>query len=117
MEHLTPSSVRALLDRFALSPKKSLGQNFLADPNTARRIATLSGVGPGDPVLEIGPGLGSLTVALVEAGARVRGIELDGRVAAALAEVLGPDTGVEVRVADALHAPLDVLVDPPPPRA
>jgi len=114
VEHLTPASIRALLERHDLSPKKSLGQNFLADPNTARRIATLAAVGPGDAVLEIGPGLGSLTVALVERGATVRAVELDARVAAALHEVLGPDAAVDVRIADALHAPLDELLEPPP---
>jgi 16S rRNA (adenine1518-N6/adenine1519-N6)-dimethyltransferase len=110
MDYLTSSSIRALCDRFGIAPKKSLGQNFLADPNTARRIAALADVGPGDAVLEIGPGLGSLTVALVERGAHVRAVELDGRVATALAEVLGPDSGVDVRVADALRTPLEPLL-------
>ncbi|MET0629127.1 MAG: 16S rRNA (adenine(1518)-N(6)/adenine(1519)-N(6))-dimethyltransferase RsmA [Acidimicrobiia bacterium] len=110
MDLLTPTSIRALLDRHGIAPKKSLGQNFLADPNTARRIATLAALSPGDAVLEIGPGLGSLTLALLERGAEVRAVELDQRLALALADVLGPDTEVDVRVADALHAPLDQLL-------
>ena len=58
-----------LLDRYQLRPSRALGQNFVADPNTVRRIARLAGVGPGDRVVEIGPGLGSLTLALRETGA------------------------------------------------
>jgi 16S rRNA (adenine1518-N6/adenine1519-N6)-dimethyltransferase len=100
---LTPATVQALIDEHHLGPKKSLGQHFLADPNTARRIAALAGVAAGGPVVEIGPGLGSLTLALVDTGAEVLAVELDGRVAAVLASVLR-DAGVEVdlRVADAL---------------
>ena len=114
MELLTPSSVRASMDRFRISPKKSLGQNFLADPNTARRIARVAEVEPGDAVLEIGPGLGSLTAALLERGARVRAVEIDERLAAALVELLGPDSGVDVRVADAMRASFDELLADPP---
>src|SRR5581483_3918238 len=70
----------------------ALGQNFLADPNTADRIAVLADVGPGDRVVEIGPGLGSLTTALIATGAHVTAVELDARLAAVLAEdVLGPE--------------------------
>lgn len=77
MPVLTRPSVRALLADHALSPRRALGQHFLADPNTARRIVRLARVEPGARVLEIGPGLGSLTVALAEAGARVLALELD----------------------------------------
>ncbi len=70
MEMLTPVTVRALLAENGIRPKKSLGQHFLADPNTARRVATLADVQPGDQVLEIGPGLGSLTLALRSSAAR-----------------------------------------------
>ena len=58
---LTPATVHALLDEHGLHPKRSLGQNFLADPNTARRVVALAELPPETPVLEIGPGLGSLT--------------------------------------------------------
>ena len=106
MEMLTPVTVRALLTENGIRPKKSLGQHFLADPNTARRVATLADVQPGDQVLEIGPGLGSLTLALLERGARVRAVELDASLARVLEQVLdaavGPESdSVDVRVGDA----------------
>src|SRR5919109_5259128 len=63
---LSPADVRALLTEHGLRPSRALGQNFLADPNTARRIVRLAGVEAGDRVLEIGPGVGSLTLALAE---------------------------------------------------
>ena len=66
MALLTPASVRSLLGEHGLRPSRRRGQHFLADPNTARRIVRLAGVGPGDRVLEIGAGLGSLTLALRE---------------------------------------------------
>jgi 16S rRNA (adenine1518-N6/adenine1519-N6)-dimethyltransferase len=116
VELLTPSSLRDAMHRFGIRPKQSLGQNFLVDPNSARRIARLAEVGGGDAVLEVGPGLGSLTAALVERGARVRAVEVDERLAAALTELLGSEgrAAVEVRVADALDAPLDSLLADPP---
>src|SRR2546430_784327 len=106
MEMLTPATVRALLTEKGIRPKKSLGQHFLADPNTARRVATLAEVQPGDQVLEIGPGLGSLTLALLERGARVRALEVDVSLARVLESVLDAAVGpgsdaVEVRVGDA----------------
>ena len=81
------------MERFGVSPRRSLGQNFVADPNTVRRIARLSGAGPADRVLEIGAGLGSLTLALAETGAAVRAVEVDSGLAAALREVVA-ETGV-----------------------
>jgi 16S rRNA (adenine1518-N6/adenine1519-N6)-dimethyltransferase len=105
MEMLTTATVHALLDEHDIHPKKTLGQHFLADPNTARRIATLAGVRPGDDVVEIGPGLGSLTLALVERGAHVVAVELDRKLAHVLGSVLAAAvvdrSAVEVRVADA----------------
>lgn len=85
---LTPSQVRDLLDRHGLTPSRALGQNFVADPNTVRRIARLADVGPGDPVVEIGAGLGSLTLALVDTGAEVTAIEADRHLLPVLDEVL-----------------------------
>jgi len=110
VELLTPVSIRALMAQHGIDPKRSLGQNFLADPNTARRIATLAAISPGDSVLEIGPGLGSLTLALLERGVRVRALELDRKLAAALAEVVGADADVDIRVGDALRVPLVELL-------
>ena len=63
---LTRTEVRDLLDRYQINPKRSLGQNFVVEPNTVRRIAELAGIKTGDQVLEIGPGLGSLTLALMD---------------------------------------------------
>lgn len=88
---LTPATIPALLERHGLAPSRALGQNFLADPNTARRIVRLAGIEAGDHVLEIGPGIGSLTVALLEAGARVTAIELDRHVVPALLDTVGED--------------------------
>ena len=73
----------------ALAPKRSLGQNFVVDPNTVRRIARLAGVGTGDHVVEIGAGLGALTRALLETGASVTAVEIDRGLAAVLRDELG----------------------------
>jgi 16S rRNA (adenine1518-N6/adenine1519-N6)-dimethyltransferase len=86
---LSPVEVRSLLREHGIRPSRALGQNFLADANTARRIVRLAGVQPGDRVLEIGPGLGSLTLALAAAGARVHALELDRFLVPVLEGVLG----------------------------
>ena len=83
-ELLDPTAVRALADRVGLRPTKQRGQNFVVDTNTVRRLVALSGVEPGEVVLEIGPGLGSLTLGLLAAGARVVAVELDAALAAQL---------------------------------
>ena len=70
-------ALRDLAERHGIRPKRSLGQHFLIDPNLARAIASDAGVGPGDRVVEIGAGLGSLTRALAETGAEVLAIEVD----------------------------------------
>jgi 16S rRNA (adenine1518-N6/adenine1519-N6)-dimethyltransferase len=88
---------------------RALGQNYLADANTARKVVRLAGVEAGETVLEVGPGLGSLTLALREAGVRVVAVEADGRLVPALEEVLGGDPGVSVTVADALRVDLGAL--------
>lgn len=74
---LSRRQVSDLLARHGLRPSRALGQNFVADPNTVRRIARLAGVGPGDHVVEVGPGLGSLTLALAETGADILAVEAD----------------------------------------
>jgi 16S rRNA (adenine1518-N6/adenine1519-N6)-dimethyltransferase len=103
--------IRALLDEHGISPSRALGQNFLIDPNTARRIAAASGAGEGDRVLEIGPGLGSLTLALAELGASVTAVELDRHLVPVLQDVVaGTVPPVRVVHADALDVDLDALV-------
>jgi 16S rRNA (adenine1518-N6/adenine1519-N6)-dimethyltransferase len=78
-----------LLARHGLAPRRSLGQNFVVDPNTVRRIARLAAVGPGDRVVEIGAGLGALTEALADTGAEVTAVEVDHGLVGVLAERLG----------------------------
>ena len=98
------ASLRALLDRYQIDPRRSLGQNFVGDANTVRRIARLAGVGPGDHVVEIGAGLGSLTLALAETGASVVAVEIDADLTAVLTELVD---GLDVSVVNADAATLD----------
>jgi 16S rRNA (adenine1518-N6/adenine1519-N6)-dimethyltransferase len=75
---LSPVTIRELVGRLGIRPLKRLGQNFVTDQGTVRRIAALAAPGPGDVVLEVGPGLGSLTLALLEAGVgRILAVEID----------------------------------------
>ncbi len=117
---LGAAEVRELLERSGLSAKRSLGQNFVADPNTVRRIARVAGVGPGTRVVEVGPGLGSLTLALLDAGAdEVVAVEKDGQLAALLPHVLAahdPGRADRVRLvqADALLVGWADLLGPGP---
>ena len=74
---LTRTIIKEVLERHGLDPSRALGQNFLCDPAMVDKIVRLAGVGPGDRVVEIGPGLGSLTVGLVTAGANVLAVEID----------------------------------------
>ena len=98
---LTRRELLDLLDRHGLRPSRALGQNFVADPNTVRRIARLAGVGAGDRVVEIGAGLGSLTLALAETGASVTAVEVDRHVVPVLRSVVEP-AGVRVVEGDAM---------------
>jgi 16S rRNA (adenine1518-N6/adenine1519-N6)-dimethyltransferase len=99
---LSRSDVQRLLAEHGVSPKKALGQNFVVDGNTLERIARLTAVGPGTTVVEIGAGLGSLTLALAATGASVVAVEIDRRLTPVLREVVaGRD--VEVLEADALR--------------
>ncbi|MFN0133710.1 MAG: 16S rRNA (adenine(1518)-N(6)/adenine(1519)-N(6))-dimethyltransferase RsmA [Phycisphaerales bacterium] len=86
----TLTQIRGLLAAHGLSPRKALGQNFLIDHNLIRRLIEASGIGPGDRVLEIGPGTGALTEGLLERGACVVACELDRGLAALLRSELGP---------------------------
>jgi 16S rRNA (adenine1518-N6/adenine1519-N6)-dimethyltransferase len=108
---LTPTTISDLVERHGVRRSRALGQHFLADPNTARRIVRLAGVAPGDAVLEIGPGVGSLTVALAAAGAEVTALELDRYLLPVLEEVLA-GTAVRVVAGDALTDDLGALLPP-----
>jgi 16S rRNA (adenine1518-N6/adenine1519-N6)-dimethyltransferase len=106
---LTPGDIRELAERLGVRPSKRLGQNFVVEPGTVRRIAALAALEPHDVVLEVGPGLGSLTLALLKADAgRVVGVEIDPVLAAELPRTIAtraPDRADRVAVvaADALH--------------
>lgn len=97
------SRTRALLATRGLRPRASRGQHFLIDPRVRDAIVDASGVGPGSMVVEIGPGTGVLTEALLQRGAAVLAVELDRELAAALAEGLGSHPALSVQVADALR--------------
>jgi 16S rRNA (adenine1518-N6/adenine1519-N6)-dimethyltransferase len=103
---LGPAEIRDLAELLDLTPTKKLGQNFVHDGNTVRRIVHAAGVQPGETVLEIGPGLGSLTLGLLEVGAHVVAVEIDGRLAAQLphtVSVMQPGTHLTVVHDDALR--------------
>src|SRR5215208_3223447 len=74
---LSPTATRELLTHLGHSPKRFLGQNFLVDGNIVRKSLELAAVRSGDSVVEIGPGLGTLTTALLDAGAHVWAVEMD----------------------------------------
>lgn len=104
-----------MADELGLRPTKQRGQNFVIDANTVRRIVRESGIGPDDVVLEVGPGLGSLTLALLEVARRVVAVEVDPLLAQRLPQTLAeraPGTDVEVVLADALR--VTDLPGPPP---
>ncbi len=101
MTHSRPT-LSALLDRSGLAPRRDLGQNFVVDPNTVRRIAELARVGEGDSVVEVGAGLGSLTLALAETGAAVTAVEVDRGIVPVLREVTADANRVRVVEGDAM---------------
>jgi 16S rRNA (adenine1518-N6/adenine1519-N6)-dimethyltransferase len=112
---LAPADVRALAHALDLRPTKRRGQNFLVDPNTVRRLVRLAGIGPDDTVLEIGPGLGSLTLGLLSAaGTNAAGAGAAGEGAAG-SGVAGAVVAVEVDppLAAALPATAAARLSPP----
>ncbi len=114
---LSAADVRALADALHLRPTKTLGQNFVIDPNTVRRLVRTAGVGVDDVVVEVGPGLGSLTLGLLEVAQRVVAVEVDAGLAAALPGTVAarlPERAdrLEVVLQDALTL-LDVPGPPP----
>jgi len=109
---LGPAEVRELADQLGVQPTKRLGQNFVHDANTVRRIVAAAGLPAGATVLEVGPGLGSLTLGLLEAGHPVIAVEIDARLAAQLprtVEKLQPDAPLTVVTADALRIDAQAL--------
>lgn len=94
-----------MLDEHGIKPRKSLGQNFVVDPNTIRKVIAATSVQSGDRVLEIGAGVGSLTLGLLDAGARVIALEIDPRLVRIL-RAMTAARDVEVIEADALSADL-----------
>ena len=102
---LTSNDIRELCAQLNIRPTKTLGQNFVNDPGTVRKIVRNAGVQAGEQVLEIGPGLGSLTLALLEAGAQVSAVEIDPPLAQALpttTQARFPEAKLQVFTADAL---------------
>ncbi len=98
---LGAGALRALAERHGIRPKRTLGQHFLIDPNLARAIASDAGAGPGDRVVEIGAGLGSLTRALADTGAEVLAVEVDPSLIPALEESVSGLRRIRVLHADA----------------
>lgn len=115
---LGPVEIRRLAEAHDIVPTKKRGQNFLHDPGTIRKIVRKSAVEPDQVVLEVGPGLGSLTLGLLEAGAQVEAVELDRRLAAALpgtvaARERGWENRLRVTEADAMTLSRSDLLSSP----
>ncbi len=113
---LSPTATRDLLARLGHQPKRFLGQNFLVDGNIVRKSLELAGVQAGDTVIEVGPGLGTLTSALLATGATVWAVEKDPNLAAHLRTALAPQypDSLHLLEADAVEYPLAGLPAPAP---
>ncbi len=114
---LGPAVIRELAQQLGLRPTKSLGQNFLHDANTIRRIVRTAELRPDDVVLEVGPGLGSLTLGLLPAAAAVTAVEIDARLAAHLPVTVAdrrPDLAGRLTVVEADALRVRELPGPPP---
>jgi len=102
---LGPAEIRDLAEMLGVNPTKKLGQNFVIDGNTVRRIVKVAAVQPGETVVEVGPGLGSLTLGILEVGAQVVAVEIDDRLAEQLpltVQLMQPAAQLTVIRADAL---------------
>ncbi|MCU0480436.1 MAG: 16S rRNA (adenine(1518)-N(6)/adenine(1519)-N(6))-dimethyltransferase RsmA [Anaerolineae bacterium] len=105
---------KQLLEKYDIQPKKSLGQNFLNDPNALEKIITVSEISPQDTVLEIGAGTGALTDKLAQSARRVVAVELDDRLFPVLAAQMSHHKNVELHLADILQVNLaEVMGDAP----
>lgn len=107
---LTRSQTSELLARHGLAPRRSFGQNFVVEPETVRRIASLAKVSTGDHVVEIGAGLGALTLALAETGASVIAVEIDSGLFEVLRENVARHSNVRVVHDDAMRLDWDALL-------
>ena len=103
------TTIRDLLARHGFHFSKSMGQNFLIDPEVPRRIAEASGADAGCGVLEIGPGIGPLTAELAQRAGKVVAVELDRALLPVLAETMAPYPNVEIVPGDVLKLDLNVL--------
>jgi len=113
-----PSATIEVLKRHGLYTRKALGQHFLVDDNIVGRIIQTAQLGPGEPVLEVGPGIGTLTDALLSAGARVVAVEYDKRLLPALDELRGEGRELHVVSGDAVRIPVHgLLTSAGPPTA
>lgn len=110
---VNPSETLGVLRRHGLRLSKRYGQNFLVDGNVLRNIVNAAEIEPGEPVLEVGPGIGTLTQALLAAGARVTSIEIDPRLREILADTLKDAGPVQIVAADAMRVGPDELPEPP----
>lgn len=108
---LGPSEVRTLAATLGAAPTKKWGQNFVVDAGTVRRIVRIAGVKPGDHVVEVGPGLGSLTLALLEAGARVTAIEIDPKLATALPDIVASHAPDDAQRLTVIHTDAMTITD------
>ena len=116
-ELLGPAQIRELAERLGIRPTKTLGQNFVHDPNTIRRIVRAAELSPDEVVLEIGPGLGSLSLALLTAGQQLTAVEIDPKLAAELPATVdrfAPDLAGKLRVIQADALSVTALPDPQP---
>lgn len=113
---LGPTDIRNLAESLNTTPTKKWGQNFVVDAGTVRRIVRIAKVGADDHVVEVGPGLGSLTLALLETGARVTAVEIDPVLAAALADTVAlraPEYADNLTVVAADAMTISDLASPP----
>lgn len=101
---------RHLLDFHEIDPKKSLGQNFIHDPNTLHKIVEIANIQPGYTVLEIGTGTGALTTLLAQKADRVVTLEVDDRLIPVLRQELAPYDNVDLYLQDVLDADVPALV-------
>ncbi|HEX8095276.1 16S rRNA (adenine(1518)-N(6)/adenine(1519)-N(6))-dimethyltransferase RsmA [Jatrophihabitans sp.] len=116
-ELLGPVQIRELAERLGIRPTKTLGQNFVHDPNTIRRIVRAAELSPDEAVLEVGPGLGSLSLGLLAAAAQLTAVEIDPRLAAELPATVqrfAPELSGRLRVIEADALNVTALEDPQP---